>query len=200
MGRPRLHDDATRFALLEAAEQLLSAGGIEAVSVRSAAAAAGTSTRAVYALFGSKEGLVQALAQRAYELLMDRVAAIPITDDPIADLIAGSIKGFRAFALDHPDLFRLVFTTQLPRARLTTETNATRMAALRQLTGRIERLKAFGFAREHSVEELTLLVDVLCSGLAMREICGVLDAAHAERLWFDALGALLTGLSTPAVA
>ena len=200
MGRPRLHDEATRSQLLEAAEQLLATGGIEAVSVRSAAAAAGTSTRAVYALFGSKEGLVQALAQRAFELLMDRVTAVPMTGDPIADLIAGSIKGFRAFALDHPDLFRLVFTTQLPRARLTTETNATRMAALRQLTVRIERLQEFGFAREHSVEELALLIDVLCSGLAMREICGAIDATHAEQLWSDALGALLTGLSTPAVA
>ena len=200
MGRPRLHDDATRSELLQAAERLLSAGGIEAVSVRSAAAAAGTSTRAVYALFGSKEGLVQALAQRAYELLMDRVAAVPVTDDPSADLIAAAVRGFRAFALDHPDLFRLVFTTQLLRARLTTESNATRTAALRQLTERIERLKKSGVARGHSVEELTLLVDVICSGLAMREICGVIDGAHAERLWSDALGALLRGLSTPAVA
>lgn len=200
MGRPRLHDDVTRSELLEAAEQLLSVGGLEAVSVRTTAAGAGTSTRAVYALFGSKEGLVQALAQRAYELLMDRVAAVPVSGDPSADLIAAAIKGFRAFALDHPDLFRLVFTTQLPRARLTTESNATRMAALQQLTDRIERLKKSGVARGHSVEELTLLVDVICSGLAMREICGVVDGAHAERLWSDALGALLRGLSTPAVA
>lgn len=200
MGRPRLHDDVTRSELLEAAEQLLSVGGLEAVSVRTTAAGARTSTRAVYALFGSKEGLVQALAQRAYELLMDRVAAVPVSGDPSADLIAAAIKGFRAFALDHPDLFRLVFTTQLPRARLTTESNATRMAALQQLTDRIERLKKSGVARGHSVEELTLLVDVICSGLAMREICGVIDGAHAERLWSDALGALLRGLSTPAVA
>ena len=200
MGRPRLHDDVTRSELLEAAERLLSVGGIEAVSVRSAASGAGTTTRAVYALFGSKEGLVQALAQRAYELLMDRVATVPMTGDPSADLIAAAVKGFRAFALEHPDLFRLVFTTQLPRARLTPETNATRMAALRQLTIRIERLKAFGAARTHSVDELTLIVDVMCSGLAMREICGVLDGTHAERLWSDALGAVLTGLSTAAVA
>lgn len=200
MGRPRLHDDVTRSELLEAAEQLLSAGGLEAVSVRSTAAGAGTSTRAVYALFGSKEGLVQALAQRAYELLMDRVAAVPVSGDPSADLITAAVKGFRAFALDHPDLFRLVFTTQLPRARLTAESNATRMAALRQLTQRIERLKKSGVARGHGVEELALLFDVMCSGLAMREICGVLDGAHAERLWSDALGALLSGLSTPAVA
>ena len=195
-----MHDDLTRAALLQAAERLLAGGGIEAVSVRSAATGAGTTTRAVYALFGSKEGLVQALAQRAFELLMERVAAVPTTRDPIADLIAAAVKGFRAFALDHPDLYRLVFTTQLPRAQLTAETNATRMAALRQLTTRIERVKAAGVARGHSVEELTVLVDVLCSGLALREICGGLDPAHAERLWSDALRALLTGLTTPAVA
>lgn len=200
MGRPRLHDDVTRSELLEAAEQLLSVGGIEAVSVRSVAAGAGTSTRAVYALFGSKEGLVQALAQRAYELLMERVARVPASGDPSADLIAAAVKGFRAFALNHPDLFRLVFTTQLPRARLTPETEATRMAALRQLTERIERLKKFGVARGRSVGEVTLLVDVICSGLAMREICGLVDRTHAERIWSDALGALLRGLSTPAVA
>ena len=200
VGRPRLHDDATRSQLLEAAERLLSAGGIDAVSVRNTAAGAGTSTRAVYALFGSKEGLVQALAQRAFELLMDRVAAVPESGDPVADLITGAVKGFRAFALEHPELFTLVFTSQLPRARLTSESNATRMAALQQLTGRIQRLKAAGVAPGLSVEELSLIVDVLCSGLATRELCGGLEPARAERLWTDSLGALLSGLSPPAVA
>ena len=65
MGRPRLHDEKTRVELLAAAERLVADGGIDAVSVRGAALAAGTTTRAVYALFGSKEGLVQALAQSA---------------------------------------------------------------------------------------------------------------------------------------
>ena len=54
MGRPREHDEHTRVALLAAAEQLVAEGGPTQLSVRAVADAAGTSTRAVYSLFGSK--------------------------------------------------------------------------------------------------------------------------------------------------
>jgi AcrR family transcriptional regulator len=63
---------------------------------------AGTTTRAVYAFFGSKEGLVQALAQRAFGLLMEQVAAVPRTNDPGQDLIVSSVKGFRVFPWTTP--------------------------------------------------------------------------------------------------
>ena len=45
------------------------------------------------------------------------------------------------------------------------------------------------------MKEVTLLWDAMCSGLAMREICGPIDRAHGERIWSDALGALLAGLA-----
>ena len=63
MGRPKEHDEATRERLLEAAEQLSASKGWEFVTVRGVADQAGTSTRAVYALFDSKEGLEQAFAR-----------------------------------------------------------------------------------------------------------------------------------------
>ena len=64
MGRPRVHDEATRATLRAVAEQLVAEGGAPALSVRAVAKKAGTSTRAVYSLFGSKEGLlVDALAE-----------------------------------------------------------------------------------------------------------------------------------------
>ena len=59
----------TREALLAAARRLVVQDGTGAVTVRAVARNAGTTTPAVYALFGSKEGLLQALAERAYELL-----------------------------------------------------------------------------------------------------------------------------------
>jgi thiazole synthase ThiGH ThiG subunit len=73
---------------LRAAERLVAEGGVDAISVRAAAVGAGTTTRAVYSLFGSKDGLVQALAQRTFALLMDRVAAVATGGDPGRDLIA----------------------------------------------------------------------------------------------------------------
>jgi len=196
MGRPRVHDEQTRAELLATAERLVAEGGIEAVSVRAAAMGAGTTTRAVYVLFGSKEGLAQALAERAFGLLMAQVAAVPQTNDPGHDLIVCSVKGFRVFALEHPDLFRLFFTAQLPRPPVSTGSTKTRIAALEQLVLLIERAQAAGLLGGHSVEEVTLLWDAFCTGLAMREICGPIQRSEGERIWTDALTALLTGLGS----
>ena len=195
MGRPRLHDERTRHALLEAAERLLSEAGIDAVGVRSVADAAGTSTRAVYAVFGSKEEMVQALATRAYELLIEQVAAVPLTTDAGADLISGSVQGFRQFALDHPDLFK-VFFTATQRPMLDPAANATRLASFDTLIRRMERARSAGLLGSHTLGEGVLLWDVMCSGLAMREACGQIPHGGGERIWIDALTALLIGLGS----
>ena len=194
MGRRRLHDERTRANLLTAAESLVAEGGVDAVGVRAVAVRAGTTTRAVYALFGSKDELVQALAQRTYALMMERVATVPLTSDPGRDLIFGTVKGFRMFALEHPDLFRLFFTAQLPRPSLSAESNDSRLAALGTLVERVERAHRAGLLGGHSVEEVTLLWDALCIGLAMRETCSVIQPSEGERIWTDASTALFIGL------
>ncbi len=198
MGRRRLHDEHTRARLLDAAEQLVAEGGIDSVSVRTVAVRAETTTRAVYALFGSKEELVQALAQRTFALVMERVGAVPLTGDPGHDLVTASVKGFRIFALEHPDLFRLFFTAPMPRPALSSESDQTRLASLRQLTQRVEQLQAAGMLGAHNVEDVTLLWDVLCTGLAMREIGCQIRPEEGERIWTDALTAMLIGLGSPA--
>src|SRR5215510_14392713 len=109
MGRPRQHNEKTRRTLLAAAEKLVAERGIAAVTVRSVASRAGTTTRAVYALFGSKDALALALAEHVFGLLSDRINSLPVTADPVEDLVAAAVLGFRAFVLEHPDLFRLVF-------------------------------------------------------------------------------------------
>ena len=194
MGRPALHDEQTRAELLVAAERLVAEGGVDAVSVRAAAAGAGTTTRAVYALFGSKEGLIQALAQRAFGLLMEHVAAVPLTSDPGHDLIACAVKGFRGFALEHPDLFHLFFNFNVQRPQLSAESTATGVAAWNQLVVLVERAQASGQLGGHTVEEATLLWDVLCTGLAMREICGRIERSQGEQIWINSLRTVLTGL------
>src|SRR5215207_9476693 len=52
VGRPKEHDAATGEALLDAAEHIVERGGMAALSVRRVADRAGTTTRAVYAVFG----------------------------------------------------------------------------------------------------------------------------------------------------
>ena len=82
MGRPREHDAATRDRLLAAATRLSAEEGWRAVSVRRVAEEAGTSTRAVYSLFGSKQGLDQELHLAMFERLLELMRATPRTADP----------------------------------------------------------------------------------------------------------------------
>src|SRR5262245_35026069 len=108
MGRPREHNEATRTALLEAAEQIVAERGPSALSVRAVADAAGTSTRAVYSLFGSKDGLlVEALASDAFRFLYSENDKLEETDDPAADLITSGLQVFRRLVLEHPALYRI---------------------------------------------------------------------------------------------
>src|SRR5947209_4557288 len=92
------HDERTAAALLDAAERIIQEHGVERVSVRGLAGQVGTTTRAVYSLFGSKDGLLVALGTRAFEMLGAAVAALPETDDAAADLVRAAVVVFREFA------------------------------------------------------------------------------------------------------
>src|SRR5262245_23813820 len=106
MGRPREHDDRTAAALLAAAERAVEQGGSDALSLRAIANEAGTTTRAVYSLFGSKGGLIAALGAAAFEFLRTGVESVPLTDDPAADLVETGLV-FRRLAIERPALYAI---------------------------------------------------------------------------------------------
>ena len=86
--RPKVHDAALRLRLLECAGATLSTRGLAALSLRTLAADVGTSTTAVYALFGGKPGLLAALHAEAFARLGARLDAVPLGADPVEDLVA----------------------------------------------------------------------------------------------------------------
>ena len=193
MGRKREHGAETGQALLDAAEQLVGEGGLKALSVRAVAERAGVSTRAVYSVFGSKQGLEQALLGRTFRLLGADVAALPLTDDAYADLVAAVTEGFRGFALAHPDLFRLVFTpgqgvTFGPEAREESR------QAWQKLLIRIERA---GVAPDggRDVWDIAYGLDAISTGLAILELCGMIPPDRAPAFWGDTVGAYVRGLA-----
>ena len=102
MGRPKEHDETTRAALLAAAERMIDEEGPDAAGVRCVADEVGTSTRAVYSVFGSKQGLLEALAIRFFEELQAATDAIPLTDDPAADLVNAAMNAGAGPCCDIP--------------------------------------------------------------------------------------------------
>src|SRR3954470_16602579 len=113
MGRPREHDERTAAALLGAAERAVAAGGPEVLSVRGVADAIGTTTRAVYSLFGSKDGLIAALGAQAFDFLRAGLDALPQTDDPAADLVETGLV-FRRLAIERPALYSIGVERDVP--------------------------------------------------------------------------------------
>ena len=196
MGRPRRHDEHTADALLRAAERIVESDGVEALTVRHLAETVGTTTRAVYTTFGSKEGLVVALGRRAFELLGTEIEALPVTDDPAADLVGAGVTVFRPFALDHPALFSVGVQRVLPDRALAADFRGAQADALAGLERRVERVREAGLLGERTVYEGAHAFHALCEGLAAMELRSPRGGADQEQVWRGALTALVRGFSS----
>jgi len=195
MGRPRVHGDQTADALLEAAERRAAADGPGSLSVRGVAEEVGTTTRAVYSLFGSKDGMLVALASNGFDLLGSAVAALPVTADPVADLVAAGLV-FRRFVLDHPVLFRVGFQRDAVPPAAARQFAESQRAALRHLVARFDRLSEAGGLTRAAPAEAAMYFHALCEGLAEMELRGaLLGRRPATRIWREALRSLLVGLA-----
>jgi AcrR family transcriptional regulator len=197
MGRKREHDAATGQALLDAAESLIGEGGLPALSVRALAARVGSSTRAVYSVFGSKHGLEQALVARAFRLLGAEVEALALTGDPRSDLIAALTQAFRGFVRAHPDLFRLVF---LPGATwgqgvsFGEDALAESNRAWEKLFVRIGRAQEAGVLGPSDPWEVALGLNALGTGLAVLELCQLMPDDIAGAVWESSVATFVLGL------
>nr|MDQ2722160.1 WHG domain-containing protein [Actinomycetota bacterium] len=94
--------------LLQRAAARVSSGGVAALSLRWLAADVGTSTSAVYGLFGNKAALSQALFVEAFARFGASQGAVPVTDKPLIDLDALG-RAYRAHALNDPHLYAVMF-------------------------------------------------------------------------------------------
>ena len=207
MGRPRAHDETTAAALLDAAEALLADGGPSAVTVRAVADAHGTTTRAVYSLFGGKTGLVERLAGRGYRLLADLVSALPESDDPAADLVAAGVHGFRRFATDKPHLFRLTFEQVTADIVRDPEVASSARDSYLALARWITRARDAGVIDGRPRAEVAFAFHSCCVGLAVTALSrreppegpgfwSTIESSD-EQLWQSALTALVRGMAPP---
>ncbi len=175
------------------------------MSVRAVAAEAGTTTRAVYSLFGSKEGLVvDALAQSAFEFLAEGVDKLVETDDPVADLVAVGVPVFRTLVLEHPALYRIAFQRIVPGLRGGPEVTTARALAHARLHAKIQRVEDAGLLGTKTVLEAAVEFNAMLEGLANAELRGstlpILPPGIEERTWRDALTTVVRGFAAGAAA
>jgi len=119
--------------------------------------------------------------------------SLPTTDDPSQDLVEAGVVVFRRFTLNRPALFAVgVLQTGVP-AEIAREFRSAQEKALSRLHDRIGRLKQAGQLGTRSESQAALAFHALCEGLAALETRGILRSYSADRIWSDALGALVAG-------
>jgi AcrR family transcriptional regulator len=103
MARPVIHDQHVQDRLLAVTAELVDREGPARVTLRDVAAAADTSTTAIYSLFGGKAQLLTAAVDDGFRSFGDsqREAAK-------GGLLALG-RAYRVWALEHPALYRLMF-------------------------------------------------------------------------------------------
>ena len=112
MGKARNHSEsATRQQLLHAALKSFADRGYAATSVQDIVNAARVSKPALYYYFGDKEGLFQALVDRAhdrrYELMQTAIAKGRTVAEKIEEVVAAILE----FSRQNRELMRLAFAT-----------------------------------------------------------------------------------------
>ncbi|MEU6189104.1 MULTISPECIES: TetR/AcrR family transcriptional regulator [unclassified Nocardia] len=132
--------EQTRQRVIEAAIDLLTRGGRDAVTTRAVADAAGLQPPAIYRLFGDKDGLLDAVAEHGFAAFLATKHVDPDPPDPIEDLRAGWDVAVE-FGLANPALYTLMYTEPVGT------TSAAFKAGMEILMGRIRRLAAGGWLR-----------------------------------------------------
>jgi AcrR family transcriptional regulator len=108
------NQETLRRTVVAATERVLLGQGAEAVTVRRIAQELDCSTTVIYNLFGSKDGLSNALYQEGCRRLHAALAAVPPHDKPRAYLTALA-WAFWEFAHQHPQYYALMFAGALPQ-------------------------------------------------------------------------------------
>jgi AcrR family transcriptional regulator len=107
------HHGDLREALLNATREEIERGGYESLSMRDLAASLGVSEAAPYHHFADKRALLAAVAAQGFrDLEAAAMEAMEKAGGPAARMEQGA-RAYLAFAAHHPQLFRLMFVSDL---------------------------------------------------------------------------------------
>ena len=168
------HHGDLRTACLRAARELLEEDGGAGLSLRAVARRAGVSPTAPYRHFASREVLVSAIAAEGYRELAGCLAEAhpaPLTPADLATVAVAYVR----FALEHPALFRVMFSEPCDPG------NDERAAATAAIAAYVDALVRRAFPDiGTAVDALSTAVWALVHGLAFLHLDGKLDASAQE--------------------
>jgi AcrR family transcriptional regulator len=178
---------------------LLESDGVVAVTARRVAFGGGTSTAAVYELFGNKAGLVRSIFYEGFE----RLAAELDQMEPVDDALAGVMAVFdatRRFALGSPMLFEVMFARPFSEFEPDPADYQAAERIYSHVVRRVATLFGGAVTDQKTIDAAHALV-ALDRGLIAMELSGILGGSSdsIERRRTAAFHATITGLDSTAV-
>ena len=189
---PRTSGAEAAEKVLRATADLLRSGGVEAVSTRAVAAAAGVQPPIIYRQFGDKQGLLDAVTGLVLQnYLRDKRRAVR-TEDPVQDL-RESWDLHVGFGLTNPDCYILAYVQPRP-GKMPPGARET----IDLLRGLVARIGDHGRLRM-SVNRAAELMHAAAVGFVISQIRvppDERDAQLSKTICEHAISAIITGEST----
>lgn len=191
MPRPRTRDADLARRFVDAAVTIVLADGVGALTTRRASDAAGSNIAALNQLFGSREGLVDAVMAVGFERLADAARTVPSSLDASARLCEFAYV-YREFARNQPALVDVMFARPISVSDGVDLAGALDIRAM--LTDSVAEL--IGPSTGLDVDAAALGFVALVEGLALNEHRGLLGGVPAaDRVWAVAIRGALVGLA-----
>ena len=116
--------DDVRGRVLAAAVRLIDEGGLDGLSMREVARAAGVSHQAPYHYFEDREAILAAVAESGFDTLAARLRSAREGMASSAERLTALARVYVEFGLEHPAMFRVMFrrdvvdTDRFPECRV----------------------------------------------------------------------------------
>jgi AcrR family transcriptional regulator len=166
----------TRRAILDAAEDLLVEGGLDAFSMRRLAGRCGCTAPTLYHYFRDKPGLIHALLEERMQRLVAELRRVPPSEDPRQQLRALYLS-FARFGLRNPSHYELLTLNHDPDAADPPAGEEAR----RLLVDPLEALARSGGVEPEDFERLRLALWSLLHGYIL------LRTTRPDEAWSDAV-------------
>lgn len=169
--RTTFHHGDLRRALVQAAEELLVERGPAGVTLRGAATLAGVSSAAPYRHFPDKDALLVAVALKGHRALQDHVRAAPRNPGTL-EAIHALVHAYARFAMNHPQLYRLMMGTGITDRGQYTELTAAHNETCAILIDAVAETQRHGGIVERDPVAVALTLWCTVHGLATLVIDG----------------------------
>jgi len=200
--RRRASRELMRGEILAAAQNIIRTQGMDALSLRALAKAVGVTAPALYEYFSNKEAILRALFVEGSQVMLARMEQTILGSEPGVQRVLAVLNGYRRFAREEPDYFRLLFGTVEPPLELSEDEYAGMKAIFGRFTGIIAEAITQGDLTQLPPETLSCSLWALVHGVALLENDSFMARkdfeGDGESMHFDdAMKLLLLSVATP---